>query len=51
MIIIGNTASIEGYYPETIDEIKVSAPIKARTMDTIVTIKDFEELGRINRPE
>ena len=45
MIIVGNTTSIEGYNPETIDEIKISAPIKARTMDTIVTCKDFEELG------
>ena len=45
MKIISNTQSIEGYNPETIDEIKIHAPIKAKTMDTIVTLQDFEDLG------
>ena len=43
--ILSNTQSIEGYNPETINEIKIHAPIRARTMDTIVTLKDFEEVG------
>ena len=36
--------STGGYFPETVDEIKISAPIHARTMDTIVTKKDLNEL-------
>lgn len=47
MTIISNTQSIEGYDPETIDEIKHNAPIRARTMDTIVTIEDFNEIGSL----
>lgn len=45
MILLSNSASIEGYDPETIEEIKINAPIRARTMDTIVTIDDFEQIG------
>lgn len=45
MQIISNTASEGGYNPETVDELRDSVPIHARTMNTIVTIKDFEELG------
>lgn len=45
MMIIGNTATTGGYNPETVDELRDSVPIHARTMNTIVTIKDFEELG------
>ena len=36
--------SIGGYFPETVEEIKINAPIHARTMDTIVTKKDLNEL-------
>lgn len=42
---ITNTVSEGGYFPETVDELKVNAPVHARTMDTIVTKKDFEELA------
>lgn len=45
--IISNTQSIEGYNPETISEIKHNAPIFARTMNTIVTIDDFEQIGSL----
>ena len=37
-----------GYFPETVDEIKISAPVHARTMDTIVTKKDLNELAMVN---
>lgn len=40
--------STGGYFPETVDEIKVSAPIHARTMDTIVTKKDLNELALVD---
>ena len=43
---ITNTVSDGGYFPETVDELKVNAPVHARTMDTVVTKKDFEELGK-----
>lgn len=43
---ITNTISEGGYFPETVDELKVNAPIHARTMDTIVTKRDYEELAR-----
>ena len=39
--------STGGYFPETVDEIKISAPIHARTMDTIVTKKDLDELTMV----
>lgn len=45
MMIESNTSTIGGYDPETVDELRDSVPIHARTMNTIVTIKDFEELG------
>lgn len=45
MRIYSNTASTGGYDPETVDEMKVSIPKHARTMNTIVTINDFEEVG------
>lgn len=37
--------SVGGFFPETVDEIKISAPIHVRTMDTIVTKKDLNELA------
>ena len=37
--------SVGGFFPETVDEIKISAPVHARTMDTIVTKKDLNELA------
>jgi len=40
--------STGGYFPETVDEIKISAPIHARTMDTIVTKKDLDELTMVD---
>ncbi|MBQ2639225.1 MAG: hypothetical protein IJF92_00460 [Bacilli bacterium] len=43
--IISNSQSIEGYDPETLEEIKHSAPIHARTMNTLVTLDDFESIG------
>lgn len=45
MNIVENTASQEGYDPETVDELRVSVPRHARTMDTIVTLNDFEEVS------
>ena len=45
MKIIANTASQGGYNPETIEEMRVNVPKRARTMNTIVTINDFEEVG------
>ena len=42
---ISNDISEGGYFPETVDELKVNAPVHARTMDTIVTKRDFEELA------
>ena len=45
MDIFGNTPSEEGYDPETVDEMRISVPRHARTMDTIVTINDFEEVS------
>lgn len=43
--IYSNTATEGGYNPETVDEMKDSVPRQARTMNTIVTINDFEEVG------
>lgn len=40
-----NTASTGGYDPESVDEMRISVPKHARTMNTIVTINDFEEVG------
>ena len=37
--------SVGGFFPETVDEIKTSAPVHVRTMDTIVTKKDLNELA------
>ena len=45
IMIYSNTSSMGGYDPETIDEMKVSVPRQARTMNTIVTINDFEEVS------
>lgn len=45
MIIKSNTASQGGYNPETVDEMRINVPKRARTMNTIVTINDFEEVG------
>ena len=42
---LSNTPSQGGYNPETVDELKLSVPKHARTMNTIVTINDFEEVG------
>lgn len=46
MTIISNTPSESGYDPESVDEMKSSVPLWARTMNTIVTIKDFEEVSK-----
>ncbi len=45
MIVESCTSSLGGYDPETVDEMKNSVPKHARTMNTIVTINDFEEVG------
>lgn len=45
MEVKSNTSSIGGYDPETVDEMKISVPRRARTMNTIVTINDFEEVS------
>lgn len=45
MIVEENTPSEGGYNPETVDEMRNSVPAWARTMNTIVTINDFEEVG------
>lgn len=37
-------ASTGGYFPETADDLKLSAPKAARTMKTIVTKNDMEDL-------
>lgn len=47
MTVEGNRASIGGYNPETVDEMRISVPRQARTMNTIVTINDFEEVGEM----
>lgn len=39
-----------GYFPETVDEIKINAPKNVRTMDTIVTKSDLEDLVSANLP-
>lgn len=46
MTIASNTPSQGGYDPESVDEMKDSVPLWARTMNTIVTIKDFEEVSK-----
>lgn len=38
-------SSTGGYDPETVNEMKENIPKFARTMNTIVTINDFEEVG------
>ena len=38
-------ASVGGYDPETVAEIKTKASIFARTMYSIVTLKDFEDMS------
>ena len=43
--VTNHRQSVGGFFPETVDEIKVSAPVHARTMDTIVTKKDLNELA------
>ena len=43
--IKSNTATEGGYDPETVDEMRISVPRQARTMNTIVTINDFEEVS------
>ena len=45
MLIKECTSSEGGYNPETVEEMKDSVPKHARTMNTIVTINDFEEVG------
>lgn len=42
--------SVGGYFPETTEELKLNVPRKVRTMDTIVTKQDLEDLV-INLPE
>lgn len=46
MVVESNTASESGYNPETVDEMRNSVPSWARTMNTIVTINDFEEVSK-----
>ncbi len=46
MIVAKQTASTGGYNPETVDEMRISVPKRARTMNTIVTINDFEDVGK-----
>lgn len=43
---MSNTPSIGGADPESVSEIKKLAPIAARTMYTIVTKKDFDEVAK-----
>lgn len=43
--ITNPSQSTGGFFPETVEEIKTSAPIHVRTMDTIVTKKDLNELA------
>ena len=38
-------ASVGGYNPETINEMKAKASVFARTMYSIVTLKDFEDMS------
>ena len=45
MLILSNSPSVSGYDPESVDEMKFTVPLWARTMNTIVTIKDFEEVS------
>ena len=45
MAVDNCTSSLGGYDPETVEEMKDSVPKHARTMNTIVTINDFEEVG------
>lgn len=42
--ITNEEPSTGGYNPETIEEIRISAPNWARTMNTIVTLNDFREV-------
>lgn len=49
-VITNPEASEGGYFPETTDEIRLHAPRQARTMLTIVTKKDMEDLVH-NIPE
>ncbi len=49
--IINNEQSEGGLFPETVDEIKIHAPMSVRTMDTIVTKKDLQELVLANIPD
>lgn len=42
--IYNNTVSTGGYDPETVREIKNSAPQFAKTMNTIVTLEDFKDV-------
>lgn len=44
-IINNPEASIGGYDPETVSEIKVKASVFARTMYTCVTLQDFEDMA------
>ena len=44
--ITNDLPSDGGYFPETADDIKVSAPRYARTMETIVTKRDLEDVVR-----
>lgn len=42
--ITNEESSTGGYDPESIEEIRISAPNWARTMNTIVTLNDFREV-------
>lgn len=51
LFTITNTQSIGGYFPESVNEIKVNAPANVRTMDTIVTKSDLKSLVEANLPD
>ena len=40
-----NEASVGGYNPESVEEIRLSAPLYATTMDTLVTLEDIDGLA------
>lgn len=45
LFVENNEASIGGYNPETVEEIRKSAPLYATTMDTLVTLEDIDGLA------
>lgn len=43
--VTNREASVGGFHPETVKDLKISAPMWARTMGTIVTLDDFEQVA------